>query len=547
MANLFGSSLIDRPQPLPSERQSPGGLVWREDLGRWDMPEKTTNYGNLIGAQGPQYSFDGRSLVLDPASVKRPGSFGGMSRELSGVNAMPRIDVAMAGDPQVAQWLQDPAFRQILGLLTTDPDNTQGVKLDQLPAGFAEKFGLDANKGDAVLGFDARQPNLGALGMFDTAGTPFWDQFLEWITPVAAIAGPMVGGSLLGMGAGGSGVTSAAQLGLDSAGMMGGMGSSGLGGLGAFGGGFTGFPTGADGGLAAGGGTVSGGSLGPVPAWAPSQAGAVFNSSIPWAAGLSEGATLAGSGLTTAEMQALGLSGVNALGGTALNAGQNYLSNYFSNPFTAAGKSGGGSMGWLDTLLNVGGNLVSGYMSSNAAKDAAAAQGQAADAANATTMAMFQQNRADLAPWRVAGVNALANLAGGMPNWQKDPGYEFRQAEGLKALDRTASARGLLQSGGAMKDAMRFNQGLASDEFGNAWNRQAGLAGVGQTATTTGANLGQSAAQQVAQNQLGAGNARASGYVGSNNAWSGALGNALNWWNQDQAMQQNPYMINMYR
>jgi hypothetical protein len=52
-----------------------------------------------------------------------------------------------------------------------------------------------------------------------------------------------------------------------------------------------------------------------------------------------------------------------------------------------------------------------------------------------------------------------------------DPGYAFRQSEGIKGLDRSASARGGVLSGGALKDITRFGQELASQEFQNAFNR----------------------------------------------------------------------------
>jgi hypothetical protein len=54
---------------------------------------------------------------------------------------------------------------------------------------------------------------------------------------------------------------------------------------------------------------------------------------------------------------------------------------------------------------------------------------------------------------------------------EQDPGYQFRQAEGEKALQRGASAKGLSLSGGALKDLSRFNQGLASEEYGSAYGR----------------------------------------------------------------------------
>ena len=43
--------------------------------------------------------------------------------------------------------------------------------------------------------------------------------------------------------------------------------------------------------------------------------------------------------------------------------------------------------------------------------------------------------------------------------------------EGLKALDRTAAARGGLISGGALKAASRYGQDMASQEYQNAFNR----------------------------------------------------------------------------
>ena len=122
----------------------------------------------------------------------------------------------------------------------------------------------------------------------------------------------------------------------------------------------------------------------------------------------------------------------------------------------------------------------------------------------------------------------------GTEQFQADPGYAFRQAEGMKALERSAAARGGLLSGGTLKGIQRFGQDLASQEYGNAFNRYQieraarlnplqSLMGSGQSATNvmTG-NVGQSSQNQQA-NILGAGQARASGYVGAANALGGAL------------------------
>ncbi len=52
-----------------------------------------------------------------------------------------------------------------------------------------------------------------------------------------------------------------------------------------------------------------------------------------------------------------------------------------------------------------------------------------------------------------------------------DPGYQFRVGEGAKNLDRSAAARGVLNTGGTLKDAINYGQNAASQEYQNVWNR----------------------------------------------------------------------------
>jgi hypothetical protein len=122
----------------------------------------------------------------------------------------------------------------------------------------------------------------------------------------------------------------------------------------------------------------------------------------------------------------------------------------------------------------------------------------------------------------------------GMQDFQQDPGYQFRLTEGQKALERSAAARGGLQSGSALKAATRFGQDMGSQEYQNAFNRYQinrsnqlnplqSLMGAGQSATNTMTSAAGQAGQNQAQNIYNAGQARASGYVGSANALSGAL------------------------
>lgn len=224
-------------------------------------------------------------------------------------------------------------------------------------------------------------------------------------------------------------------------------------------------------------------------------------------------------------------------------------------------------MSWVATAV-VGSSVIGGvgsYLGAKEQADAARAAGRESAAASRyqtdVQKQMYDLARADQAPWREAGANALAQLTAGtaaggdlmrsfsMSDYEADPGYAFRQAEGMKAIERSAAARGGALSGGAMRGIQRYGQGLASEEYGNAFNRYmtqqgnrfnrlAGLAGVGQTANAATGQAGSNYANAItgisqanATNQgnamLAAGNARASGYAGIGNALANAPTNYL--------------------
>jgi hypothetical protein len=52
-----------------------------------------------------------------------------------------------------------------------------------------------------------------------------------------------------------------------------------------------------------------------------------------------------------------------------------------------------------------------------------------------------------------------------------DPSYQFRRDQGAKALETSAAARGVLNTGGTLKDLLGYGQNFASQEYGNIWNR----------------------------------------------------------------------------
>lgn len=122
-----------------------------------------------------------------------------------------------------------------------------------------------------------------------------------------------------------------------------------------------------------------------------------------------------------------------------------------------------------------------------------------------------------------------------MSDFEADPGYGFRMSEGMKALERSAAARGGLLSGSTLKGIQRFGQDLASTEYTNAFNRYQinrnnqlnpllSIMGAGQNATNTLTNAAGAAGANEIAAITNAGNARASGYVGVGNAISQGLG-----------------------
>lgn len=185
--------------------------------------------------------------------------------------------------------------------------------------------------------------------------------------------------------------------------------------------------------------------------------------------------------------------------------------------------------------------VVGGAMSSSAAKDAAATQAGAADRASQLQYEMYQQQRTDNEPWRKAGAEALTGMGNAdfqrdftSADFQKDPGYDFRMQEGQKALERSAAARGGLNSGGTLKALSRYGQDYASNEYGNAYNRfnqdrdrrfgrLSTLAGMGQGANNANASGSQNYANNAGQNMMGAANAQGAAGIASANAWGNSL------------------------
>lgn len=109
----------------------------------------------------------------------------------------------------------------------------------------------------------------------------------------------------------------------------------------------------------------------------------------------------------------------------------------------------------------------------------------------------------------------------------RSPDFQFALDQGKRGLDSTAAAGGNLFGGNRLREAARFNQGLATQQFGNFSNRLATLAGLGpQTTNQLGQTL-QNTGNQIGTGLQNMGATRASGYINAANAQQQGMNNLL--------------------
>ena len=174
------------------------------------------------------------------------------------------------------------------------------------------------------------------------------------------------------------------------------------------------------------------------------------------------------------------------------------------------------------------GTLASSAIGASASSKAANTQAASAAQGVEEQRRQYDQTRTDMAPWREAGGAAIGQLSQMIqPGYDHttSPGYQFRFNEGQRAVESSAASKGMLMSGGNLKDLVRYGQGVAAQDYGDQFNRVASVSQGGQQAATSLGNLGAVASNQISNLYTQAGNAKASGYVGSANAWGQGIGN----------------------
>lgn len=178
--------------------------------------------------------------------------------------------------------------------------------------------------------------------------------------------------------------------------------------------------------------------------------------------------------------------------------GRSFLGRQWRKSKNALGDIGTGSAKFGAEFSRKASNLLDDVTGVAAAADAAKSQREGLDKAQASQEKMFQQAMDTQRPWLEAGGRGLSQLEAGINggefesqqgtfnepkytgpaafqdmkfDFEADPGYQFRLSEGNKAVQASAAARGGLFSGATGTALQDYSQGLASQEYGNAYNR----------------------------------------------------------------------------
>jgi hypothetical protein len=208
-------------------------------------------------------------------------------------------------------------------------------------------------------------------------------------------------------------------------------------------------------------------------------------------------------------------------------------------------------MTWGMTAV-AGATLVGGYMSSQAAGNAAGQYANAAQQGIQYNKEMYENVLGQNQPYMDVGKRG-ANIYGQLADsgyltaqpsmndlTRLMPNYQFGLNQGIGQLNSQMNAAGGLISGNAIQGAQQFAQGYAGNALSDAFNQyQANrsnvvsnvnaLTGVGQQANQTVANAAAGTSANVGNALSNIGNAQASGTMGAANAWSSGLNNISNY------------------
>jgi hypothetical protein len=259
-------------------------------------------------------------------------------------------------------------------------------------------------------------------------------------------------------------------------------------------------------------------------------------------------------------------------------------------------------------VLDITGSIGGGLIQKNAITKAQRAQEKALGRAETATTGAYNEAKGYQQPYYDVGTQAMRNLSGMVNrgefnvhpyqyqmqqvpneqfNFQADPGYQWRMQQGTNAINSNAAAMGNQLSGATLKALAKYGQGLASQEYSNAFdrfnqnrnfaqgqyqfgtqmgmnnalnqynaaNQQANqrygrfsdLAGYGQNSASNMGNLATGYGQNMSGMAIDRGNVQAQGIMGRGQAYDRMLGGSIqgvqqgiqNYQNQQNQNAQN--------
>ena len=224
-------------------------------------------------------------------------------------------------------------------------------------------------------------------------------------------------------------------------------------------------------------------------------------------------------------------------------------------------------MSWVAAAVGIGGALVANNAANKQSAGASQAMGMSEDQYIDTKrnlapyLAMGNYGLSDLSQYVGLGANGQynPNAPGIKPmdpfNFQASPAYNFNLSQGQQAIDKASNARGNFYAPQTLQDISKFSQGLASNEFQNAFsnyntslnqyrgqqndtfNKFSSLAGIGQNAAAGLGAAGANAANVQGQAVMQGANAQAAGTVGMYGNLMQGGANAYNNYLQNQILQ----------
>lgn len=191
----------------------------------------------------------------------------------------------------------------------------------------------------------------------------------------------------------------------------------------------------------------------------------------------------------------------------------------------------------LGSGISAGASIYGSDKQSDAATQAAQIQKQ-----------QYDQTRQDQLPFIQQGQTAVNDIGSDIQNqtgfaapfnFQADPGYQFNLQQGTDAINNSAAAKGGVLNGGTLKALSQYTSGLADTTYNsayqrylagsqNSYNQLAGLANLGENATSNTGAAGAASANAQGNYLTQAGNAQAAGAVGAGNAFDSGLGTIAN-------------------